>query len=175
VGGNFDGALQAAGPDVEANNVVLWDGAWRSLAGGVSGDVFDVAFWGGTLFVGGNFQTAGEVPSTYLAAWLAGPAPVATEPNPMQERPDAFLLSAVYPNPFNPEAQFSLTVATTQRVEVGIYDALGRRVRLLHAGLLPGGSRQTFRFEGTGLSSGVYFLRVAGETFHAGRAVVLMK
>jgi hypothetical protein len=37
------------------------------------------------------------------------------------------------PNPFNPEARFSLMVKRRQEVEVTVYDMLGRRVQVLYS------------------------------------------
>ncbi|NBC18938.1 MAG: T9SS type A sorting domain-containing protein [Bacteroidetes bacterium] len=87
----------------------------------------------------------------------------------------AYRLTAPYPNPFNPEARFSLMVRRAQHVEVAVYDALGRRVRVLHDGPLAAGTARSFVVEGHGLKSGVYFIRAVGETFVATQRATLVK
>ncbi|RMH54290.1 MAG: T9SS C-terminal target domain-containing protein, partial [Bacteroidetes bacterium] len=89
--------------------------------------------------------------------------------------PSAYVLTHAYPNPFNPQTQFELTVRQTQPVRVALYDALGREVALLHDGILPGQTRHTFRIDGQHLSSGLYLYRVVGEAFSETRSVVLLK
>lgn len=86
------------------------------------------------------------------------------------------LLSEVYPNPFRAaEASFTLAVAREQRVRVVVYDALGREVALVHEGVLPAGRGHRFALDGRGLASGVYVVRVEGETFQEARPVTLLK
>ena len=55
----------------------------------------------------------------------------ATEPD---ETPRRFNLSSGYPNPFNPQTTFMLTLAQAQHVRVAAYDMLGREVAVLHHG-----------------------------------------
>ncbi|RMF51868.1 MAG: T9SS C-terminal target domain-containing protein, partial [Bacteroidetes bacterium] len=89
--------------------------------------------------------------------------------------PGAYALGAAYPNPFNPQTTFRLTVARTQQVTVSVYDVLGRRVALLYRGQLTGGDTHTFHFDATGLPGGLYLIDVTGEVFHATRPVMLVQ
>ena len=85
------------------------------------------------------------------------------------------LLSEVYPNPFNPQATFSLALSRTQEVSIGVYDMMGRRVATLHEGTLQGAQAHLFTVDGSRLASGAYFVRIAGETFADSRRVTLLK
>lgn len=85
------------------------------------------------------------------------------------------LLSSVYPNPFNPRAQFTLAVAQQQSVQISLYDALGRRVAMLHDGALEANQTYNFAIDGSSLSSGAYFVRVAGEHFNTSQQITLLK
>lgn len=87
----------------------------------------------------------------------------------------AYRFTMPYPNPFNPEARFSLMVRRAQHVEVAVYDALGRRVQVLHDGPFAAGTAQAFVVEGQGFQSGVYFIRAIGETFVATQQATLVK
>ena len=86
----------------------------------------------------------------------------------------AHLLSAAYPNPFNSSSAFTLTVADNQHELVEVYDQTGRRVGLLHDGLLEAQTRHQFRFEAGHLASGVYIYCATGESFFESRAMLLV-
>lgn len=89
--------------------------------------------------------------------------------------PERFALSAAYPNPFNPETQFTLTLQQPQAVRVTVYDVLGRAVQTLHKGLLSANQVHTFHFDATGEPSGWYQIEVQGDAFHATERVLLLK
>ena len=87
----------------------------------------------------------------------------------------SYQLTAAHPNPFRTHAEARLTVRRSQHVTAALYDASGRRVRTLHDGPLPGGASERFALEAEALSSGVYVLRVSGETFSATRTLTLVR
>ena len=89
--------------------------------------------------------------------------------------PGQFLLGDAYPNPFNPEAKFTLAVQKTQDVSVSVYNALGQRVAELFSGRMESGIVQTFTIDGSSLSSGMYLYRVEGESFSTTKTISLMK
>lgn len=64
-----------------------------------------------------------------------------------------------YPNPFNPTTQIRYRLASGTAVKLAVYDVLGRRVRTLVDKRQPRGS-YTVTFDGSGLSSGVYFIHL---------------
>lgn len=67
------------------------------------------------------------------------------------------------PNPFNPSTRLQLTLPYDADVSVHVHDALGRRVAILHEGVLRNGSH-TIPFDGSALASGPYHavLRIDG-------------
>ena len=67
----------------------------------------------------------------------------------------------------------TLSVAEAQAVTVAVYDALGRRVALLHEGPLAPGQEHRLTFDGSGLPAGVYVVRAVGETFSDTRVLTL--
>jgi hypothetical protein len=85
------------------------------------------------------------------------------------------LLSPAHPNPFALQTRFALTVQTTQHVTAEVYDALGRRVAILYDGPMQAGRTQHFAFDGTGLPTGTYLLRVTGDRFRQTQTIVLTK
>ncbi len=89
--------------------------------------------------------------------------------------PQAFVLSAAYPNPFNPVTTFTLSVAQAQEVRVQVYDVLGRPVRTLFEGVVTAGEARVVSFDADDLPSGLYLYRAEGESFSATRQVMLIK
>ncbi len=100
--------------------------------------------------------------------------PTAIEPDP-NGLPGTHNLSSVYPNPFNPQARFTLEIAEQQNVRLAVYDALGREVATLFNGSLTAGIAHEFDIDGAGLPSGVYMVRATGEQFTDVRQVTLLK
>lgn len=101
--------------------------------------------------------------------------PVANELGPEGEQPSGFDLTAAYPNPFNPAASFTLRVADAQRVDIALYDALGRHVQTIFSGQMAAGERRVFAIDASGLPSGLYVYRAIGEGVSESRNVVLTK
>jgi hypothetical protein len=89
--------------------------------------------------------------------------------------PGAYLLSAPYPNPFNPQTTFTLNVATTQQVRIEVFNVLGHSVQVLHDGSLTRDETHRFTFSANDMANGTYFIRAIGEAFNATRSVLLMK
>lgn len=79
-------------------------------------------------------------------------------------------LEGPYPNPTAASATVALVLDRAEVVRVSVYDALGRRVAVLHDGLLEAQRRHAFTLDASGLPSGSYFVRVEGETVRAARA-----
>lgn len=79
--------------------------------------------------------------------------------------------SAAYPNPFTDGTWFDLALARTEHVRVTVHDVLGRRIAVLHNGVLAAGASHTFALEARDLPAGIYFARFTGETFTETRHV----
>ena len=75
---------------------------------------------------------------------------------------ERFVLSAPSPNPVRRQATVRVASREGESVRVVLYDALGRRVRTLHAGSLPAGQVKMLRLGTGSLASGRYFLRLIG-------------
>ncbi|MEM8598433.1 MAG: lamin tail domain-containing protein [Bacteroidota bacterium] len=88
---------------------------------------------------------------------------------------DAFTLSDTYPNPFSGVAELSLRVQQPQAVLVTVYDALGRTVATLHDGPMTPEVPAAIALDGRSLASGLYVIRVVGETFATTRRVTLVR
>ncbi|MDZ4700002.1 MAG: kelch repeat-containing protein [Rhodothermales bacterium] len=84
-------------------------------------------------------------------------------------------LGEVYPNPFNPEARFVLTVPREQQVKIEIYDLLGRQQKTLFDGMILAQEPTSFTIQSDGLAGGRYLLRVVGESFTDSQVITLLK
>lgn len=89
--------------------------------------------------------------------------------------PKGYVLSAAYPNPFNPTTTFTLSVREAQHVRVEVFNLLGLPVKLLYSGPMEAGETKSFTFDAGDLPSGIYLYRVQGKTFTATRQVTLLK
>lgn len=92
---------------------------------------------------------------------------------------DAAIALRAQPNPFNPLTRLSFSLPGAQRARVVVHAADGRLVAVLHDGPLASGS-QTFVWDGRDargrpLASGVYLLRLDGETVHQTLKLLLAK
>jgi hypothetical protein len=91
------------------------------------------------------------------------------------EMPESFLMTPAYPNPFNPQANFSVSVKQTQKVVVSLFNVVGQQVGTFYDGVLPGGTTRSITIDGSTLQSGMYLLRVQGERFVDTQTVTLLK
>ncbi len=83
-------------------------------------------------------------------------------------------LAQNYPNPFNPETTISFGIPESGKVNLSIYDILGRKVAELVNENLPAGN-YNHRFNAANFASGVYFYRITVNDFSAVKKFVLMK
>lgn len=91
------------------------------------------------------------------------------------DTPNGYELSEVYPNPFNPSSTFSLAIAESQDVYIGMYNLVGQEVKILHDGEMAADQTQRFLIDGSDLTSGLYLIQVRGATFSETLNVTLQK
>ncbi|HEX7574492.1 MAG TPA: T9SS type A sorting domain-containing protein [Bacteroidota bacterium] len=89
-------------------------------------------------------------------------------------QPLAYALSQNFPNPFNPSTLIRYQLAGAGPVRLTVYDILGREVATLADGMQQPGTHEA-RFDGGGLSSGVYFYRLQTAGFVQERKMILQK
>jgi hypothetical protein len=102
---------------------------------------------------------------------LSGSVDVRQTPSDL---PNSVVLRQNYPNPFNPSTSIEVGVPVESKYQLTIYDALGREVTSLVNGVLAAGYHR-FRFDASGLSSGVYIYRLSGEGRVLTQRMVLVK
>ena len=87
---------------------------------------------------------------------------------------EGITLSPAHPNPFRTETRVVLRVDRPQPVRVAVFDALGRRVAVLHEGPVAAHSPLSLRFDSGTLPAGIYIFRVLADTFVDTRRVTLI-
>ncbi len=90
------------------------------------------------------------------------------------EIPSSFNLQQNYPNPFNPVTKIKFSLNKQSAVKLVVFDILGREVETLVNSKLTAGTYET-EFNGSKLSSGIYFYRISAEDFAETRKMMLVK
>lgn len=102
---------------------------------------------------------ASEVGSPVLSGLHIAPHITTGAEEKKGEAPASFDLRA-FPNPFNPETRLKIGLPQAGRVELILYDLIGRNIWRHHVGFLTAGAH-TLLLDVAGLSAGVYFLQLA--------------
>lgn len=88
--------------------------------------------------------------------------------------PSKFSLSQNYPNPFNPKTIINYELPVKSFVKLRLFDLLGREVRKLVDEQQNSGTYH-IDFDGSNLSSGIYFYQIITEGFADTKRMVLIK
>lgn len=100
--------------------------------------------------------------------------------------PETFSLTQNFPNPFNPTTEIQFGIPRDSKVQIIIYDILGRKVKtLVDNQIAPGTYRATWDGRddnGLGVASGVYLYRIvaknssgSGQDFVLTKKMIMMK
>ena len=90
------------------------------------------------------------------------------------ETPKEYSVTQNYPNPFNPSTRIRFDIPQQTQVKLSIYDILGREVGVLaDKNMAPGTYEITF--DGSKLTSGVYFYRLQTGDFMETKKLILVK
>ena len=85
-----------------------------------------------------------------------------------------FGLEQNYPNPFNPVTMINYQLPMNSTVTLKVYDAIGREVATLVNEVKEAGT-YSVTFDGSKLSSGLYFYTIKAGNFIATKKLTLMK
>lgn len=99
--------------------------------------------------------------------------------NNNSEVPLKFSLQQNFPNPFNPNTNIMFTIPERGNVKLTVFDITGRIITEPANGNMNTGSYE-ISFDGTGISSGVYFYRLdviseTGLNFSETKKMILIK
>ena len=91
-----------------------------------------------------------------------------------EKAPIKFELFQNYPNPFNPSTTIKYSIPKESFVSLKIYDVLGNEVKnLVHEEKQPG--EYMINFNGSNLSSGFYFYKLAAGNYIVTKKMILLK
>ena len=87
--------------------------------------------------------------------------------------PEKFKLHPIFPNPFNPSATINYSLPRSGNMLVEVFNLAGQKTAVLFDGYQSAGEH-TIHWEASGLSSGIYFVRLScGESSTTARATLL--
>jgi hypothetical protein len=102
---------------------------------------------------------------------VSGPTGISGNVN---EIPSVYTLEQNYPNPFNPSTNIKFSLPEDINVSLKIYDLNGKEVADYVNGFLQKGSYNV-EFDGTNLSSGIYFYVLNTDNFSDRKKMILIK
>lgn len=123
------------------------------------------------LFISDNYIFSAA--SSY-GAWRRQLTDIISVKNISTVIPDKYLLEQNFPNPFNPRTVIRFKLSGYSNVQIKVYDADGREVQTLVNERLQPGTYET-TFDGSGLSSGVYFYNMISEGYTETKKMVLVR
>ncbi len=125
-----------------------------------------------------------SAPFTTSGTWFASRAltgeiryvisPVTGIGNIGKDVPTSFKLSQNYPNPFNPVTNIQFSIPENSFATLIVYDYLGREIQTLFGGLKTAGTYE-ISFNGSTLSSGVYYYKLTTDKFTETKKMILAK
>jgi len=110
--------------------------------------------------------------NVYVSNSTGIPTSVEEETNPTVV--NNFELHQNFPNPFNPTTQIRFSLAEQSQVTLKVYNILGKEIATLVNDLKGAGAHE-ISFDGSGLSSGVYFYTLQAGKFTETHKMILMK
>ena len=140
-------------------------------------DILDEYIWP-NAYVGGSYEN--EI--SYLKNWIINRLnwmdeeldfidDVSEKGKPVANN---YYLFQNYSNPFNPSTMIKYKIPESGLVTIKVYDALGREIATLVNEEKPVGSYE-IKFDGSNLSSGVYFYRLNFDSFISIKKMILLK
>jgi hypothetical protein len=91
------------------------------------------------------------------------------------EIPKVFELAQNYPNPFNPTTKINFAIPSSETVTIKVFDLTGREISTLISGEKLMAGKYTTDFDGSKLSSGVYFYRITAGAYNMTKKMILVK
>ncbi len=122
-----------------------------------------------------NTDHAWQSPTEWVYTWIGDTTNVATaidDNNGIMAR--SYNLMQNYPNPFNPTTTIEYTLAKSGRVTINIFNVVGQKVKTVLNERQVHGTHKV-AFDGSELSSGIYFYRIQAGSFTKTMKMILMK
>jgi len=95
--------------------------------------------------------------------------------NISSEVPESYSLMQNYPNPFNPATTIRFTLPKASSVTIKVYNIAGQLISTLANNETTSAGTKEVRFDGSNLSSGVYFYSIEAGSFKETKKMMLIK
>jgi len=157
------------------SSLALWlpDGYHPSLIGSyLTACVFYAKFFNESPI--GLSYTAGISPETAVFLQTCANQAVLGIIDPVIETPHAFEISGVYPNPFNSAANIEYMLSQAGRVEVSVYDILGRKVTKL-VDINQAAGKYLIYWNANNRPTGIYFIRLKSGNFSETKRITMVR
>jgi hypothetical protein len=118
----------------------------------------------GTIWVIGNNQSI----------WKSKKTGTDVRPNNTTNVPSEYALMQNYPNPFNPSTKIEFTISISGNVTLKVFNSIGEEVAELVNSEMNAGYH-SINFDGSNLSSGIYFYRISVGGFTQTNKMILVK
>ena len=158
------------------DSVLYADSVAQAYAGNHNTSTYYNKFWeiAGDFTIGLFRKASYRIACVIYTEWInAGGSPTGIEYNETSNLTD-FKVYQNYPNPFNPSTTISWYSPFEGQQTVKIYNAVGSEIATLMNEYKPAGT-YTLRFDGTGLSSGIYFYRIQSGSYSSVKKMILLK
>ena len=129
----------------------------------------------GLILSGVTQELSGGQPKMYLAKTdsVGNIYPVGIT-NYSSQIPKQFYLNQNYPNPFNPTTNIIFSIPVSGNVVIKIFDITGKEIKTLVNEFRNAGS-YVVTFDGSGISSGVYYYKLETNKFSEIKKMILIK
>lgn len=139
---------------------------WGKEVSNTSSDLYGVSIRDSIgIIVGKNGTVLRKMDPTFIDS---------TETDSTLKIPSEYYLSQNYPNPFNPSTNIKYSILRQSFVTLKIYDLLGREAATLVNEEKPTGIYE-IEFDGSNLSSGVYFYRLKTNEYAKTKKMILLR
>jgi len=177
----YNGNISVSGMLTKVNDEVYTVRGGNILKSNDNGSSFDPAYCpgtGGISVIVRSLKTENNITSVYVIGYYGNvyKADIQTTGvnNISTIVPDNCSLSQNYPNPFNPATKIKFDLIKSGLVKLTVYDILGKEVAtLVNENLSPGSYESDFN--GSNLTSGVYFYRLETKEFTQVRKMIINK
>jgi hypothetical protein len=110
----------------------------------------------------------------YINGVLYGDTTLTGIENISTEIPSSYSLGQNYPNPFNPMCNVQFSMCNSGNVKIIVYNVQGREVQTLVNERLSAGTYEV-KFDGSMLTSGVYFYRMVTKDYSETKRMLMIK
>jgi hypothetical protein len=156
--------------DLSYDDAALLTGAYSTVGGLPLGDLN----WFPTQKATWEAQKAAESAAIDAAVAAGDALPTGISEGITTHQPEDFNLAQNYPNPFNPDTKISFTIRKAGKVSLKVYNTLGQEVATLVNGFKHADT-YNITFDGSKLSSGVYFYQLNYDNTIVTKKMMLIK